>query len=126
MEKILIIDNTNKGRKAVFDELKREGYAVRLAAVKAEELKGLDPSSFELAIITLHPDIPSAWDPYTAFKRFFPDSPVLVYLDSHPLENLKSAIKKYIKLNVSPSEGFRAQPREAFSLDPASVSAKFR
>ncbi len=107
MEEILIIDNPDKDQKAVFDELKREGYAVRLAAVKAEELKGLDPSSFELAIITLHPDIPSAWDPYMAFKRFFPDCPVFIYLDSHPLENLKSAIKKYINLcGVLPQKRF--------------------
>ena len=81
----------------VCNDLKADGYGVNLIENDALDLKKLDLSAYDLAIIQSHPDLSTAWELYLSFKDRFPDFPILLYIRQNTLNTLKASIKKVFR-----------------------------
>ncbi len=95
MKKILIVSRGSR-EKTISSELKAGGYDVRLIGVEKLDFNSLDLSRFNLAVISLHPDISATWNAYLDFRQQFPGFPALVYMGHHGVDRLKSAIKNVL------------------------------
>ena len=117
MKTILIIDNEAQEKVLVNEALQREGYHIKTMDADSLDLETLDPSSFDLTIVNLYPDVPTTWGIYLDFKHHFPDCPVLVYMNHQALESLKSAIKNIFRKQVGTYMGdaCNAQPSQKYS-----------
>lgn len=99
MKKILIVCRGSREKKAISSKLKEDGYDVEFIGIDELDFNSLDPSRFNLSIISLHPDIPATWSAYLDFRQQFPGFPALVYMGHHGLDHLKSAIKNVLIRN---------------------------
>jgi DNA-binding NtrC family response regulator len=96
MKKILIVCRGSREEKTISSELKEDGYDVQLIGVEKHDFNSLDLSRFNLAVISLHPDIAATWNAYLDFRQQFPGFPALVYMGHHGVDRLKSAIKNVL------------------------------
>ncbi|MCF8024969.1 MAG: hypothetical protein K9K82_05730 [Desulfobacteraceae bacterium] len=94
MDKILVVYKYNQVKQSITTELEREGYDIRSIEADSLDFPTLDPSDFNLAVITPYKDVSSTWDMFLAFKEHFNDLPVVAYMGQHGVDHLKSAIKK--------------------------------
>ncbi|MFO7930847.1 MAG: hypothetical protein ACQETG_05455 [Thermodesulfobacteriota bacterium] len=96
MDKILVVYKYNQVKQSIIKELEREGYDIRSVEADSLDFPTLDPSDFNLAVITPCADVSSTWGIFLDFKEHFRDLPIVAYMGQHGVEHLKSAIKKVL------------------------------
>ncbi|MFO7971486.1 MAG: hypothetical protein R6U40_07025 [Desulfobacterales bacterium] len=100
----MIICKGSREKKTISSELEKNGYDVELIGLEELYFNSLDLSGFNLAIISLHPDISATWNAYLDFRHQFPGFPVLVCMGHHGVDRLKSAIKNVLIKNNPPTD----------------------
>lgn len=104
MKKILIVCRGSREKKTISSELEKNGYDVELIGLEELYFNSPDLSGFNLAVISLHPEISATWSTYLDFRQQFPGFPVLVYMGHHGVDRLKSAIKNVLIKNNHPND----------------------
>ena len=97
MKHLLIIYRQFNNAEAIRNDLEADGYGVHLIENKALDLKILNLSAYDLAIIQSYPDLSTAWGVYLNFKERFPDFPILLYIRQNTLDTLKASVKEVFR-----------------------------
>ena len=95
MKKILLICRQKdlQSQKEVTRKLCQEGYEVEPIGIDSLDLSSPEVPEADLAIVSLHPDVPATWGAYLDLRHRFPGFPVLVYMRHHAVDTLKAAIQ---------------------------------
>lgn len=95
MTKILFICQQKglQSQKEVSRQLCQEGYEVQPIGIDSLDLSSPEVPEADLAIVSLHPDVPATWGAYLDLRHRYPGFPVLVHMHYHAVDALKASIQ---------------------------------
>lgn len=99
MIRILVVFNRFYRTDATADQLAQQGFTVHLLDVEMLDLATLDPSMFDMAVISLYPDVLASWSMYRRFKQSCPYLPALVHMRPDTLDSLTAAIEDIYRIS---------------------------
>ena len=99
MIRILVVFNRFYRGDVIAGQLAQQGFAVQSLDVEQLDLATLEYSVFDVAVISLYPDILASWSTYRRFKRRFPYLPVLVHMRPDTMESLTTAIEDIYRIS---------------------------